>query len=148
MYFVLALCCWSLLFCVGAFAGPSGFDGKTLGQIGTNDLAHVRAWGSSARLKSEIAGELIRSGKSAEEVICLGYRFPGTWRALGGDRAPPFVCHFGTRDLHINWTVTLTSPDGRRYIRGSRAAMRHATDLAQKNPVWRWSAPDDSASPD
>ena len=132
---------------MSAAAEARGFDTRTLGQFGTVDLAHVRSWKNTPRLRKQIEAELRKSGKSADDVDCLGRRFPGTWKHLGGDRAPPFVCHFGTKDLHVSWTVTLVGKHGRRFIRPSARGRRNAKDYVSANPVWRWSAPDANAEP-
>lgn len=129
-----------------AHAGPRSFDTRVLGQFGTIDLAHVRAWSGDPKLSAEIKRELKRNGKAAEDVNCVGYRFPGSWAGLGGDRAPPFICHFGTRDLSVRWTVILTGPNGQRFWRASPKAMREAEDLIQTRPRWRWSIARDGAT--
>jgi len=123
------------------------FDTHTLGQIGTIELARVRGWKDMPRLRSEIEAALRKIGKSAEEVNCLGRRFPGEWVKLGGDRAPPYVCHFGDKDLRMQWTVTLVDARGRQFDGASAAAKRDASDLVLTHPVWRWSAPDENAEP-
>jgi len=140
----------SLLICAALLATPAAayaFDTQTLGQIGTIELARVRGWKDTPRLRSEIDAELRKAGKSAEDVNCLGWRFPGAWVKLGGDRAPPYVCHFGDKDLHMRWRVTLVDARGRRFDRASAAAKRDAEDLRLTHPVWRWSAPDENAEP-
>jgi hypothetical protein len=137
------LCAALLLTPVAAYA----FDTRVLGQIGTVDLAHVRGWKDTPRLRSEVEAQLRKAGKSAEEVNCLSWRFPGAWIKLGGDRAPPYVCHFGDKDLHMRWTVTLVDARGRRFDRASAAAKREASDLLLTHPVWRWAAPDANAEP-
>src|SRR4051812_32029953 len=108
------------ILCAALFYIPAAayaFDTQALGQIGTIDLAHVRGWKDTPRLRGEIEAALRKIGKSAEDVICLGRRFPGEWIKLGGDRAPPFVCHFGDKDLRMRWTVTLVDGRGHRFDR-------------------------------
>jgi len=64
------------------------FDTSKLIQFGTlpfDDLTPVIA--KSARLQQEI-NQALSEGNKEHRVVCLGMRFPGPWKNLGG-----FECH-------------------------------------------------------
>src|SRR5262249_35765762 len=66
------------------------FDTSKLGQWGSlplEDLASVIA--KSARLQEEISQVLSEGNKKQEDVTCLGMRFPGQWKHLGGSGYHP-----------------------------------------------------------
>src|SRR5262249_13332809 len=78
------------------------FDTSKLGQWGSlplEDLASVIA--KSARLQQEISQVLSEGNKKQEDVTCLGMRFPGQWKHLGGLRVSPYACDFGAMWLQI-----------------------------------------------
>ena len=57
------------------------------------------------KLTAEIFAELKAQNLKAEEVICVGSRFGGQWRNLGGARAVPYECEIGKKKLAIEGTV-------------------------------------------
>jgi hypothetical protein len=64
------------------------FDSSKLIQFGTlplDDLTPVIA--KSALLQKEISKALSEDNKEPADVRCLGMRFPGPWKNLGGLRA-------------------------------------------------------------
>src|SRR5262249_52201320 len=63
------------------------------GSLPLEDLASVIA--KSARLQEEISQVLSEGNKKQEDVTCLGMRFPGQWKHLGGLRVSPYACDFG-----------------------------------------------------
>jgi hypothetical protein len=74
------------------------FDTSKLGQwgsLGLDDLTPVIA--KSARLQQEISEVLSEGNKKQEDVTCVGMRFPGQWKHLGGLRVRCYVaanlCH-------------------------------------------------------
>jgi hypothetical protein len=46
--------------------------------------------------------------KKQEDVMCVGTRFPGQWKNLGGLRVSPYTCDFGAKWLQIHATVRIT----------------------------------------
>ena len=46
---------------------------------------------------SRLNKALLESNKKKEEVRCLGMRFPGQWKNLGGLRVSPYTCDFGAK---------------------------------------------------
>ena len=82
------------------------FDTSKLSQFGSlplDDLTPVIA--KSARLQQEIKEALSKGNKKQEDVICIGMRFPGQWKNLGGLRVSPYACDFGAKWLQIHATV-------------------------------------------
>jgi hypothetical protein len=66
------------------------FDTSKLGQWGSlplDDLTPVIA--KSAELQQEINKALSESNKKQGDVMCVGMRFPGQWKNLGGLRVTP-----------------------------------------------------------
>ena len=81
------------------------FDTSKLGQwgrLGLDDLASIIA--KSARLQEEISEVLSEGYKKREDVTCVGMRFPGQWKNLGGLRVSPYACDFGAMWLQIRAT--------------------------------------------
>src|SRR5262249_43295179 len=77
------------------------FDTSKLIQFGTlplDDLTPVIA--KSARLQQEI-NQALSEGNKEHRVVCLGMRFPGPWKNLGGLRVSPYTCDFGAKWLQI-----------------------------------------------
>jgi hypothetical protein len=87
------------------------FDTSKLVQFGSlplDDLTSVIA--KSPRLQQEINQALSEGNK--KRVICLGMRFPGQWKNLGGLRVSPYTCDFGAKWLQIHATVRITDRHG------------------------------------
>src|SRR5262245_53026223 len=85
------------------------FDTSKLGQWGSlplDDLKPVIA--KSARLQQEISKALPETNKKQEDVQCVGMRFPGSWKNLGGMRVSPYFCDFGGKWLQIDAIVRIT----------------------------------------
>src|SRR5215813_4561789 len=92
------------------------FDTSKLGQWGIlplDDLASIIA--KSARLQEEISEVLSEGNKKQEDVTCVGIRFPGQWKNLGGLRVSPYACDFGAKWLQIRATVRITDRHGQAF---------------------------------
>ena len=71
------------------------FDTSKLIEFGSlplDDLTPVIA--KSARLQQEVK-QALSEGNKEQRVVCLGMRFPGQWKNLGGLRVSPYACDFG-----------------------------------------------------
>ena len=78
--------------------GAVAFDTSKLIQFETlplDDLTPIIA--KSAPLQQEINKALLESNKEQGDVRCLGMRFPGQWKNLGGLRVSPYTCDFGAK---------------------------------------------------
>jgi hypothetical protein len=98
------------------------FDTSKLGQFGSlpfDDLAPVID--KTPPLQQEINKALSESNKKQGDVRCLGMRFPGPWKNLGGLRVSPYACDFGTA------FETITAK-----------AMKNATKVSETNLNWKW----------
>src|SRR5262249_18540324 len=115
------------------------FDTSKLIQFGTlplDDLTPVTA--KSAPLQQEINKALFEGNKKQEGVRCLGMRFPGPWKNLGGVRASPYACDFGAKWLQIHATVRITDRHGRAFETITAKAMKNATKVSETNLNWEW----------
>ena len=115
------------------------FDTSKLGQwgsLGLDDLASIIA--KSARLQEEISEVLSEGNKKQEDVTCLGMRFPGQWKTLGGYRVSPYTCDFGAMWLQIHATVRITDRRGQSFETITDKAMSNATNVSQTNLIWKW----------
>jgi hypothetical protein len=123
---------------LGTFPGLA-FDTSKLGQWGSlplDDLTPVIA--KSARLQQEISQVLSEGNKKQEDVTCLGMRFPGQWKHLGGLRVSPYACHFGAMWLQIRATVRISDGRGQAFEAITNKAMNNATNVSETNLSWKW----------
>ena len=117
------------------------FDSSKLIQFGTlplDDLTPVIA--KSALLQKEISKALSEDNKERADVRCLGMRFPGPWKNLGGLRVSPYACDFGAKWLRIRATVRITDRHGRAFETITAKAMKNATKVRETNLNWEWAA--------
>jgi hypothetical protein len=115
------------------------FDSSKLIQFGTlplDDLTPVIA--KSALLQKEISKALSEDNKEPADVRCLGMRFPGPWKNLGGLRVSPYACDFGAKWLRIRATVRITDRHGRAFETITAKAMKNATKVRETNLNWEW----------
>jgi hypothetical protein len=115
------------------------FDTSKLGQWGTlplEDLSSIIA--KSTGLQEEISQVLSEGNKKQEDVTCLGMRFPGPWKNLGGLRVSPYACDFGAKWLRIRATVRITDRHGRAFETITAEAMKNATKVTETNLNWEW----------
>jgi hypothetical protein len=115
------------------------FDTSKLSQFGSlplDDLTPVIA--KSARLQQEIKEALSKGNKKQEDVICIGMRFPGQWKNLGGLRVSPYACDFGAKWLQIHATVRITDRRGQAFETITAKAMKNATNVSETNLNWEW----------
>ena len=121
-------------------APASAFDTSKLGQLGSLTLEDKQAlFAKSATLEREVAAALAKLGKTLEDVLCDGVRFPGSWQELGGLRVAPYLCEFGDQWLLIRTKVRVTGKGGKVYPQISREAMRRADNVTETDPTWTWS---------
>jgi hypothetical protein len=117
------------------------FDTSKLGQWGSlplEDLASIIA--KSARLQEEISEVLSEGDKKQEDVTCLGMRFPGQWKHLGGVRVSPYACDFGAMWLQIRTSVRVTDRRGQSFKATTEKAMNDATNVSETNLSWKWTS--------
>jgi hypothetical protein len=115
------------------------FDSSKLIQFGTlplDDLTPVIA--KSALLQKEISKALSEDNRERANVRCLGMRFPGQWKNLGGLRVSPYACDFGAKWLRIRATVRITDRHGRAFETITAKAMKNATKVGETNLNWEW----------
>ena len=115
------------------------FDTSKLGQwgsLGLDDLTQVIA--KSARLQQEISEVLSEGNKKQDDVTCVGMRFPGQWKHLGGLRVSPYACDFGAMWLQILATVRITDRRGQAFETITAKAMNNATNVSETNLTWKW----------
>jgi len=122
-------------------ASPAhAIDTSKLGSLGSLLPEEKEAmFAKSPKLKSEVAAELAKLGKTVSDVPCDGIRFPGAWKALGGVRVAPYTCQFGDRELTVKMKVVVTGKGGKVYPQINREAMQRATDVRESDPTWTWS---------
>lgn len=117
----------------------AAFDTSKLGQWGSlpfDDLTPVIA--KSVPLQQEINQALLEGNKKPDDVKCVGMRFPGAWKDLGGLRVSPYSCDFGAKWLQIHATVRITDGRGKAYETITAKAMKRATDVNETNLNWKW----------
>jgi len=115
------------------------FDTSKLGQWGSlplDDLTPVIA--KSAELQQEINKALSESNKKQGDVMCVGMRFPGQWKNLGGLRVSPYTCDFGAKWLQIHAAVRITNRRGQAFETITAEAMKNATNVSETNLNWKW----------
>jgi hypothetical protein len=94
------------------------------------------------QLKSEVSDALAAINKTADNVICVGNRFPCEWVNLGGFRAAPYICVFAGKWLLLNATVRVTGPNGQVYETITPDAIKNALKVTETNPSWKWTTTD------
>jgi hypothetical protein len=110
-----------------------------LGQWGSlplDDLTPVIA--KSAELQQEINKALSEGNKKQGDVMCVGMRFPGQWKNLGGLRVSPYTCDFGAKWLQIHAAVRITNRRGQAFETITAEAMKNATNVSETNLNWKW----------
>ncbi len=115
------------------------FDTSKLGQWGSlplDDLTPVIA--KSAELQQEINKTLSEGNKKQGDVMCVGMRFPGQWKNLGGLRVSPYTCDFGAKWLQIHAAVRITNRRGQAFETITAEAMKNATNVSETNLNWKW----------
>jgi hypothetical protein len=115
------------------------FDTSNLGQwasLPLDDLTRVIA--KSPRLQQELKQVLSEGNKKQEDVTCLGMRFPGQWKHLGGLRVSPYACNFGAMWLQIRATVRISDGRGQSFETITDKAMNNATNVSETNLNWKW----------
>ena len=115
------------------------FDTSKLGQWGSlplDDLTPVIA--KSAELQQEINKALSEGNKKQGDVMCIGMRFPGKWKNLGGLRVSPYTCDFGAKWLQIHAAVRITNRRGQAFETITAEAMKNATNVSETNLNWKW----------
>jgi hypothetical protein len=90
------------------------------------------------KLTAEIFAELKAQNLKAEEVICVGSRFGGQWRNLGGARAVPYDCEIGKKKLAIEGTVHIYDDGGKELDMNEDASFEHAAEYRQADIAWKW----------
>jgi hypothetical protein len=121
-------------------SSASAFDTSRLGQGGSLFLSDIMPLIEKAsKLKGEVADALTKAGQKADDVICSGARFPGSWEQLGGERVSPYECEIGGRTLTIKAKVRLTGKGGKAFDQASRDAMKNASAVSETDPTWSWS---------
>jgi hypothetical protein len=119
------------------------FDTSKLGQGGSLPLSDLMPLiGKSAKLQREVDSALADAKKKADDLMCEGVRFPGSWDNLGGERVAPYTCEFSGKWLQINTTVRVTDKNGRAFETVTPAAMKNATKVTETNPTWKWTTTD------
>jgi hypothetical protein len=122
------------------------FDTKKLGQWGSLDLSDLdKLIGQAPKLKVEVDTALTQVKKTAEQVKCVGQRFPGPWKELGGYRVAPYTCWFADdKWLNISADVKVTDKRGHAFNEPSDRAMKRAVTFIETNPAWNWTEKDPS----
>jgi len=90
------------------------------------------------KLTAEIFAELKAQNLKAEEVICVGSRFGGQWRNLGGARAVPYECEIGKKKLAIEGTVHVYDDAGKELDMNEDASFEQAAEYRQADITWKW----------
>ena len=133
------------LLIIALLAAPQAlaFDANKLGQGGSLLLSDIDPLiGQSAQLKQEIGAALAAIKKTADDVNCVGNRFPREWVHLGGMRAAPYTCDFSGKWLVIDATVRVTDRAGKAYDTITRAAMQNVVKVTETSPTWKWTTED------
>jgi hypothetical protein len=90
------------------------------------------------KLVDEIFAELKAQNLKAEDVICVGSRFGGQWRNLGGARAVPYECEIGKKKLTIDGTVHVYDDGGKELDMNEDASVEQAAEYRQADITWKW----------
>jgi len=127
------------LTCAMSTTWASAFDTGKLGMGGTlflDDIAPLIK--KSPQLHGEVAAALAKLNRKAEDIVCSGMRFPGTWKELGGARVAPYSCEIGDQSLEIRARVRVTRGKGKVYETITPDAMKNADTVNEDNPTWTW----------
>jgi hypothetical protein len=118
-------------------------DTTKLGQFGSLSLDDMMPLiDKSLQIKREVSDAVAKAKVKADEIECVGRRFPGQWRNLAGERTAPYVCKIGDKWLEVRATVRVTGRGGKSFERITPEAMKSATDVTETNPTWKWSDQD------
>jgi predicted methyltransferase len=116
------------------------FDTGKLGQQGSVTLDDLLPlFEKTPALKREVDQALVESKKKAEDVLCDGMRFPGSWENLAGVRVSPYFCEFEGKWLQVRADVRVVGRKGRVFQSVNRDAMKNAEDVQERNLKWSWS---------
>src|SRR5262249_1213344 len=70
--------------------------------------------------------------------VCLGMRFPGQWKNLGGLRVSPYAGDFVPKWLQIRAPVRITDRHGQAFETITAKAMKNATNVNETDLNWEW----------
>jgi hypothetical protein len=120
------------------------FDTRKLGQWGSLDLSDLdELIGKAPKLRAEVDAALAQAKKTAEQVKCVGQRFPGPWKELGGYRVAPYTCWFADdKWLNISADVKVIDKRGHAFTEPSDRAMKRAVKFIEGRPTWNWTEKD------
>jgi hypothetical protein len=90
------------------------------------------------KLTAEIFAELKAQNLQAENVLCVGFRFGGRWRNIGGGRAVPYECEVGTRKLNIDGTRHVYDDAGAELDVNDEASFERGVEYKQADITWKW----------
>jgi hypothetical protein len=90
------------------------------------------------KLIAAVTAELKAQGLEAGTVICVGARFGGHWKSLGGARAVPYDCEVGKRKLKIEGQIHLYDSAGKEIDMDDPAAPEQAANYKQTDITWAW----------
>src|SRR5919204_5339355 len=92
------------------------------------------------RARAKLAARTVLRMMIQEDVTCLGMRFPGQWKHLGGVRVSPYACDFGAMWLQIRASVRVTDRRGQSFTTTTDKAMNDATNVGETNLTWKWTS--------
>lgn len=90
------------------------------------------------KLIGEIEAQLAAQDVDAGEVICVGARFGGHWKELGGARSVPYACEVGKKKLSIEGRVHLFDQNNNEIDMSDEDAPARAFDYTQTDLTWSW----------
>jgi hypothetical protein len=123
-------------------------DTTKLGQFGSLSLDDMMPLiDKSLQIKREVSDAVAKAKVKADEIECVGRRFPGQWRNLAGERTAPYVCKIGDKWLEVRATVRVTGRGGKSFERITPEAMKGATAVTEADPTWKWSDQDPHPPP-
>jgi hypothetical protein len=118
-------------------------DTAELGQFGSLSLDEMMPLiDKSLQLKHAVGDAVAKAKMKADEIGCVGRRFPGQWHNLAGERTAPYVCKIGDQWLEVRATVRVSGRGGKSFERITPEAMKSATTVTETNPTWKWSDQD------
>jgi hypothetical protein len=87
-------------------------DTAELGQFGSLSLDEMMPLiDKSLQLKHAVGDAVAKAKMKADEIGCVGRRFPGQWHNLAGERTAPYVCKIGDKWLEVRATVEVLRED-------------------------------------
>jgi hypothetical protein len=126
-----------VLLLVSSSAMP--LDTAQLGQFGSLSLDEMMPLiDKSLQLKHAVGDAVAKAKMKADEIGCVGRRFPGQWHNLAGERTAPYVCKIGDQWLEVRATVRVSGRGGKSFERITPEAMKSATTVTETNPTWKW----------